>query len=81
MEATVSICIDSKEMIHPFVPVALIQEKQWRFRCEMMAVEEVVQAKLCPENIVDIMLRDEESWTAIAQVIVSIQQQLRNAGR
>ena len=47
----------------------------------MMAVEEAVQAELYPENIVDIMLRDEETWTTITQAIVSIQHQLHNAAR
>ena len=42
----------------------------------MMAVEETVQGELCPENVVDIKLRDEES-----QAILSIQHQLRNAER
>ena len=40
-----------------------------------------MQAELCPENMVNIMLRNEESWTTIAQTIVAIQRQLRNAER
>ena len=45
----------------------------------MMAVEEAVQAKLCPKNILDIMLMDDESWTTVLQSSGSIQ--MRNAER
>ena len=47
----------------------------------MIAVEEAIQAELCRESFVDIILRDEKSWTTIAQAIVSIQHQLRSADR
>ena len=80
MEVIVSTCLNLSKMNHLFVLVALIQEKDCRrFRWEIMAVEEAMQAELCPDNIVDIMLRNEKSWTTLTPAIVSLQHQLPNA--